>query len=56
MAKYTKRPRDVNQLAKLIIDTAVGEVPDQAACITVSPVDRLGDVKGDAGVQKISHP
>ena len=29
MAKHPPRPRDTNQLAKLIVDIATGEVSDQ---------------------------
>jgi hypothetical protein len=30
MAKHPKRPRDPNQLAKLIVDMTVGEVPNDS--------------------------
>ena len=30
MAKHPKRPRDPNQLAKLIVDITVGEVPNDS--------------------------
>ncbi len=39
-----KRPRDPNQLAKLVIDIATGEVED-----TTSGMKRLGKRKGRAG-------
>jgi hypothetical protein len=39
-----KRPRDPNQLAKLIVDIATGEVED-----TVSPKKRAATVRGRSG-------
>jgi len=39
-----KRPRDPNQLAKLIVDIATGEAED-----TVSPKKRATSVKGRSG-------
>jgi hypothetical protein len=39
-----KRPRDPNQLAKLIVDIAVGEVTDD-----VSPKKRATSVRGRSG-------
>lgn len=30
MAKHPKRPRDPNQLAKLIVDISTGEIPDDS--------------------------
>jgi hypothetical protein len=39
-----KRPRDPNQLAKLIVDIAIGEAED-----TTSPAKRVAAVKGRAG-------
>lgn len=39
-----KRPRDPNQLAKLIVDIATGEVED-----TVSPKKRAATVRGRRG-------
>lgn len=39
-----KRPRDLNQLAKLVVDIASGEVED-----TVSPKMRQSSVRGRAG-------
>lgn len=39
-----KRPRDPNQLAKLIVDMATGETED-----TVSPKKRADSVRGQKG-------
>jgi len=39
-----KRPRDPNQLAKLVVDIAIGEVEDSA-----SGIKKLGRRKGRAG-------
>jgi len=39
-----KRPRDFNELAKLVVDIASGEVAD-----TVSPKMRVEESKGRAG-------
>ena len=39
-----KRPRDPNQLAKLILDIATGEAED-----VVSPKKRAASVKGRSG-------
>ena len=46
MKKQVKRPREVNQLAKFIVDVATGE---QDSSIEVGPVNafaRAGGVKG----------
>jgi hypothetical protein len=39
-----KRPRDPNQLAKLIVDIATGEVQD-----VVSPMKKAASVRGRSG-------
>lgn len=39
-----KRPRDPNQLAKLIVDIATGDAPDE-----VSPKKRATSVRGRSG-------
>jgi hypothetical protein len=39
-----KRPRDPNQLAKLIVDIAAGDSPDE-----VSPKKRAASVRGRSG-------
>lgn len=43
MAKRPKRPRDPNQLAKLIVDLSVGEVQEEA---TSPSKRRAGGLKG----------
>lgn len=46
-AKTPKRPRDPNQLAKLIVDIATGDACDpQEAVLTPSERGRLGGRKG----------
>ncbi len=49
MAKI-KRPRDINQLAKLIVDIATGEVKDEEPLKGKNPaaveLGRLGGLKG----------
>lgn len=44
MAKKPKRPKDPNQLAKMIADMAVGDLPKEE--ITVSEGQRKGGLKG----------
>jgi len=50
MAKHPPRPRDPNQLAKLIVDIATGEVEDKDPNAGKNPVavalGRLGGAKG----------
>jgi len=48
MTKTPKRPRDPNQLAKLIADIATGEVEEKEGPTTLSPAERgrLGGNKG----------
>jgi len=41
-----KRPRDLNQLAKLIVDIATGEVED-----TASPSKRIPSTRSKGGVK-----
>jgi hypothetical protein len=47
MAKHPKRPRDVNQLAKLIIEIASGDSDDSLPAS--SPMAELGRAGGLAG-------
>ena len=58
MAKTPKRPRDPNQLAKLITDLAVGEVadsPKDSASSDAATLGRLGGLKGGrARAEKLS--
>jgi hypothetical protein len=46
MATRPKRPRDPSQLAKLIVDISVGEVPGDLAPTKVQVRGRLGGLKG----------
>ena len=49
MAKHPKRPRDPNQLAKLIVDMTVGEVPNDSPKGPDTPATqarRKGGLKG----------
>jgi hypothetical protein len=48
MAKHPKRPRDPNQLAKLIVDIATGAVQDapQSDKGPMSALGRFGGLKG----------
>jgi hypothetical protein len=49
MAKKPKRPRDPNQLAKLIVDISTGEVPNDSPKGPETPASaarRKGGVKG----------
>jgi hypothetical protein len=53
MAKHPKRPRDPNQLAKLIVDIATGQVEDreptpeeQGKNPAAVALGRLGGIKG----------
>lgn len=45
MAKTPKRPRDPNQLAKIVVDIATGEVADTPP----EPKDKAAAAKGRAG-------
>jgi len=50
-SKKTTRPRDVNQLAKLVVDTAIGEIDerpmtDDGKDLAAVMLGRLGGIKG----------
>ncbi len=49
MAKTPKRPRDVNQLAKRIVDISTGQEPDEA-----EPVDEAAVKRGEARAAKLT--
>jgi hypothetical protein len=63
MAKHPKRPRDPNQLAKLIVDIATGQVEDrepppeeQGKNPAAVALGRLGGLKGGkARAAKLTH-
>ena len=49
MATRPKRPRDPNQLAKLIVDISTGEIPPEPQEESArAKVGRLGGLKGGA--------
>jgi hypothetical protein len=58
MAKHPKRPRELNVLAKLIVDMATGEVPNDSPKGPESPATaarRKGGLKGGkARARKLS--
>jgi hypothetical protein len=59
MAKTPKRPRDANQLAKLIVDMATGEAPSHTTVDGKDPaavaLGRKGGLKGGkARAEKLS--
>jgi hypothetical protein len=49
MAKHPKRPRDPNQLAKLMVDIAIGTVQDAPHDSDKGPMSALGRVGGLKG-------
>ena len=59
MAKHPKRPRDPNQLAKLIVDMTIGEVPNDSPKGPSTPAiqaRRKGGLKGGAARAKALSP
>jgi len=58
MAKRPKRPRDPNQLAKLIVDMTTGEVPNdspkEAESATITAKRRGGMKGGRARARKLT--
>jgi hypothetical protein len=46
MATRPKRPRDINQLAKLIVDIAVGDAPQDATPTKKQVSGSKGGIKG----------
>ena len=59
MAKHPKRPRDPNQLAKLILDMTTGEVPNDSPKGLDTPAiqaRRKGGVKGGQARAKALSP
>ena len=48
--KRPKRPRDANQLAKNIVDIAIGELPDDTESVQhLTPKQQLGRIGGLKG-------
>lgn len=52
--KKPKRPRDPNQLAKLITDLATGEVEEGEASATVRRASKAGKVGGPARAKTLT--
>ena len=48
MTRAPKRPRDTNQLGKLVVDIATGEAEDKAETKPVDGRKRLAGLKGGA--------
>lgn len=48
MTTRPKRPRDINQLAKLIVDIAVGDAPPDAVPTKKQVAGSKGGIKGGA--------
>lgn len=56
MATKPKRPRDFNQLAKLIVDIAVGDAPPDTPQTKRQVASSKGGVKGGAARKKALTP
>jgi hypothetical protein len=57
MTKHPKRPRDPNQLAKMIADIATGEVEEsQESVLTPAERGRIGGLKGGVKRAKSMTP
>ena len=54
MAKQPKRPRDPNQLAKLMIDIASGNVEETEKSVTEQRASKAGSVGGPARAKKLT--
>lgn len=54
MATHPKRPRDMNQLAKLIVDMTVGEAPPDPTLTKGQAAGRLSGIKEGATREKKS--
>lgn len=52
MALHPKRPRDINQLAKLIVDLSTGEA-EEAPVTPAAEAGRKGGLKGGAARAKV---
>lgn len=51
---HPKRPRDPNQLAKLIADIATGEAPEKQQSPTVERASKAGAVGGPARAKSLT--
>lgn len=58
MSKHPKRPRDANQLAKMIVDQATGTVSEEkpAPLIPAQEFARSGGLKGGAARREALSP
>ena len=54
MTKAPKRPRDPNQLAKLMVDIATGEMEEAQASVTVQRASKAGTVGGPARAKALT--
>lgn len=51
MTRVPKRPRDPNQLAKMVVDIATGATQDEHESATIQPIAALGRAGGLKGGQ-----
>lgn len=54
MAKTPKRPRDPNQLAKMVVDIATGEIPARELSPTAERASKAGVVGGPARARSLT--
>jgi hypothetical protein len=54
MSKPPKRPRDPNQLAKMMIDIASGDVEEMEATVTEKRASKAGQKGGPARAKALS--
>ena len=54
MTKHPKRPRDLNQWAKRMVDIATGEVTDQSQEMTVKRASKAGSRGGPARARALT--
>jgi hypothetical protein len=54
MTKTPKRPRDLNQLAKFIVDVASGEIEDRSKLATVKRASKAGQSGGPARARALT--
>jgi len=56
MDKKPKRPRDLNQLAKRVVEIATGQAADPAPHATAEPAGRSGGLRGGRARAKTLSP
>ena len=54
MAKTPKRPRDPNQLAKLVVDLATGEASEAPPSVTAARAEKAGRKGGPARARALT--